>query len=301
MPPPPDYRANSMKSMGDRHHMAGYHGNQTMPHGRSYQGPGYKMSQDVRRRSAADVYMHADVYVKGNVHPQMLGPPVSEHPTSDRKSHSGLVFMHKRSNSFSQRQPQDSPAYVTPAQPPPTYDRNIYERVGDVVASPGFQSNCHKSGVELRRAPSSQSISSTGSGSVRSGDYRTRRASSKENMAYQNSSHPHPLRMQEIHYRQGSNDSASHYRGDFGNHGSLTGNYQSPDSGDSGFVGSEMTTSDQLPIYTEIQRSGYQRPGFTRAQTVPAEVWPERTDNSRIPREFAHRTAVLAHAVSMFV
>ena len=48
-------------------------------------------------------------------------------------------------------------------------------------------------------------------------------------------------------------------------------------------------------------RSGYQRPGFTRAQTVPAEVWPERTDNSRIPREFAHRTAVLAHAVSMFV
>ena len=255
--PPQEYRSNGARIMSDRYPMSSYYSNQQMPHGRSYQGSSHHWSQDVRRRSAADVYSQPELYLKGGIGPQTRGPSHVEVHRGEKLHSSSLVFPHTRSNSFSRGQPQDSGVYIAPGVQHAAYERNIYERVGDVVASPNYQSHKSKSGIELSRAPSSQSISSNGSGSVRSSDYpnyRQRRAGSKENVYYQNPSHMHPHRMQDIHYRQGSNDSGSQYRGDLGNRGNKNGVYQSPDSADSGFVSSDMCTADQQPVYTEVQR-----------------------------------------------
>ena len=148
-------------------------------------------------------------------------------------------------------------------------ERNIYERICDVQygAAQPVAVQPPRGGPELHRTSSIQSISSTGSGSVRSvvmTDYPRqwgpdRRVGSRENITgpppYSHPpSHPHARAPTYAHYRQGSTDSGSQQRGDSGNHGNQSA-YYSPGSGDSGFLShpsSEGSTSG--PIYSEIGR-----------------------------------------------
>lgn len=240
-------------------------------------------SSEVRRRSVAGVYSAGSSDHRHESHDRQLWchfitPCPSPFPSPCRWSLASahLPYNHQQSDSFNGPclHPVNRERCATlPYSQQTTAERNIYERVCDVqygAAQPGPS----RGGAELHRAPSVQSVGSSGSGSVRLGtttDYPRqwgpdRRAGSRENVAgpppYAHPpSHPHSTRTPNYaHYRQDSTDSGSQHRGDSGNHGNQS-TYLSPDSGDSGFLShpsSEMdsrgNSNGQTHIYSEIGR-----------------------------------------------
>ena len=193
---------------------------------------------EYRRRSTTDVpaVRHPpppmDVYKGNYVNVAVQLPPKVSSPDfsySNRRPNllqSGIPRSGSNLSNFSQHSGEFQTVYSHP--PPP-----VYERVKDVYPSHGGQT---KVGNELRRAPSSQSVSSTGSRQSSSSDYqglrqrRDRGSGSREDVCQPP---PAPSCGQPTQsYSKQMDDHKPSLNGHL-SHGSVA--YQSPESMDSGF------------------------------------------------------------------